>query len=394
LIECKWATSYTLPVGATWVSGLYIANFTAITSGKQSRTWFVVRNDSSKSDLVFQSAFTTFQAYNSFGTGANGQSVTRSLYTSNSTGGIAAQKVSYDRPFAQETIAPWELNNPMNYEYNMIRWLESQGYDVTYLTNLDVHSSPALLLNHKTYLSVAHDEYWSLEMRNAVEGARDKGVNLGFFSANTAYWRIRFEPSSSGVANRVEVCYKYPALGFVDPVAPTDRWRDSDNNRPENAMLGVMYIGDNDLILADLGQDFLPINTTDKYYANTGLSNLTHLSQLVGFEWDGVVDNTVYGASTNSTPPGLVVLSSSQVVASDIAPGLPSSYPEVSNAARYTAASGAHVFATGSIQWVWGLDSFGVNPSKVDQRVQQMAVNILGDMKARPASPSTGLVIP
>ena len=37
----------------------------------------------------------------------------------------------------------------------------------------------------KIVLSVGHDEYWSQEMRDAVTAARDAGVNLGFFTANS-----------------------------------------------------------------------------------------------------------------------------------------------------------------------------------------------------------------
>ena len=55
------------------------------------------------------------------------------------------------------------------------------GYDVTYSTNLDTHTSGARLLNFKGFLSVGHDEYWSKAMVDAAGNARDAGANLGFF---------------------------------------------------------------------------------------------------------------------------------------------------------------------------------------------------------------------
>jgi hypothetical protein len=382
LIECKWPTSYTLSVsGPDWTTGLYVANLTAASSGKQSQIWFVVRDDSSFSDIVFQSAFTTYQAYNNYGDG-----VQYSLYGFNSTNGIAAYKVSFDRPFAAVSTDPGRYDKITYNEYNMVRWLESQGYDVSYITNLDVHLNPAGLLQHKVYLSVGHDEYWSLEMRNAVEQARDsaKKVNLGFFSANTSYWRVRLESSSTGTPNRVMVCYKDAA---IDPQGTTALWRDPPNNRPENAMIGVMYVGDDSSNRLG-GYDYVVTNSGDPYYANTGLANGTHLSQLVGYEWDAVVNN-------GATPTGLVILSTATTNATDIAPSLPpGTNSNTSNAARYTAASGAKVFATGSIQWVWALDSFGVIPARVDPHAQQMAVNILSDMGAKPLTPSPGLIVP
>jgi hypothetical protein len=223
-------------------------------------------------------------------------------------------------------------------------------------------------------------------MRNAIEQARDstQKVNLGFFSANTGYWRVRMEPSTSGVPNRVMVCYKDAAL---DPQGTTGLWRDPPNNRPENGLIGVMYVGDNSYDQLG-GYDFVVTNSADPYYANTGLTNGTHLSQLVGYEWDAVVNNSF-------TPSGITILSSSPTTATTIAPSLPpGTSPNISNAVRYTAPSGAKVFATGSIQWMWGLDSLNTSPPRVDVRAQQLFVNVLSDMGARPLTPNSALIVP
>jgi hypothetical protein len=58
-------------------------NLTAQTTGKQSQIWFVVREDASQADLLFQSSFSslnTFLAYNNYGDGQR-----HSLYEYNST---------------------------------------------------------------------------------------------------------------------------------------------------------------------------------------------------------------------------------------------------------------------------------------------------------------------
>ena len=373
LVECNWSTGYTLPIGADWTSGLYMAKLKRASTGKESPVFFVVRDDNSNASVLFQSSFTTSAAYNRYGG--------YSLYEFNSTGGQRANKVSFDRP----SFEFFEYSHLLRYEYNMIRWMESQGYDITYVTNLDVHVNPSLMSQHRVFLDAGHDEYWSLEMRNAVEAARDSGKNLAFFSANTAYWRVRFEPSSSGVANRVMVCYKAPG----DPVAPTERFRDPSTNRPENGLMGVMYIGDHGALYG--GFDFVVSNASDPYYANTGLNNGDRLIALVGYEWDGIVNN-------GFSPTGLVTLGSSTVTPETIAPGIPVTTTQISNATRYTAPGGGKVFATGSIQWVWALDSDQgfdpVNPPRVDARAQQIFVNVLSDMGARPTTPNPGLVVP
>ena len=175
-----------------------------------------------------------------------------------------------------------------------------------------------------------------------LEQARDAGTNLAFFSANSAYWRVRFEPSGAGEPDRVMVCYKDPAAN--DPIAPTYRWRDPENNRPENALLGVMYTGD-DVFDKYGGYDHIVANSADPYYEFTGLNDGDALLGLVGFEWDAVVPN-------GFTPSGLVVLSQSIVDAKGVTSGLPpGTDTTISNAVRYTATSGAKVFATGA-RWL------------------------------------------
>jgi hypothetical protein len=66
----------------------------------------------------------------------------------------------------------------------------------------------------------------------------------------------------------------------------------------------------------------------------------------------------------------------------------------LSQSGRYTAGSGAKVFASGTIQWAWGLDSDDVNPAREDIRVKQITVNILADMGARPLVPDPNLIVP
>ncbi len=93
-----------------------------------------------------------------------------------------AYKVSYNRPFT--TRGPTPEDSPFNAEYPMVRWLERNGYDVSYFTGVDSDRSGAEILEHEAFLSVGHDEYWSAGQRQNVTAARDAGVNLAFFSGN------------------------------------------------------------------------------------------------------------------------------------------------------------------------------------------------------------------
>jgi hypothetical protein len=93
LTDCgNWAESAHWDVPANAVSGIYIAKLTRLDNSGSSHIAFIVRDDSSHSDLFFQASDTTWQAYNVYGG--------NSLYVGSTSfpAGHAA-KVSYNRPF-------------------------------------------------------------------------------------------------------------------------------------------------------------------------------------------------------------------------------------------------------------------------------------------------------
>lgn len=376
LIECDWKNPYILTIPDDWVSGVYLAKLTGSKSNKQSYIMFVVRDDFRPSDILFQSSVTTFQAYNNWGE--------KSLYRWNSTV-KQAYKVSFNRPYAASpnskaaygvgagefltNFQPANRVSSAGWEYNMVRWLEKEGYDVSYCTNIDTHFNKRLLLKPKAFLSVGHDEYWSYDMRQNIENARDEGVNLGFFSANTCYWQIRLEPSRiTGESNRTIVSYKEmaandPFLRVRDEFSEkrvTTLWRDELINRPEDSLIGVMY--ETFQVDADITLDDAP----EWLLANTGLKKGDKLAGLLGYEVDKIYGNA---------PKSLIrVCHSPYEYKGDTRYG---------NSTLYTADSGAIVFAAGTIQWSWGLDDFNaplLRSSRFNLGVQQITRNVLDKM--------------
>ncbi|HEX2908929.1 MAG TPA: N,N-dimethylformamidase beta subunit family domain-containing protein [Phototrophicaceae bacterium] len=393
LITCsRWAASYRLTIPQEWVSGIYIGKLVRRDNGGENQILFVVRDDERASDILYQMSTTTYQAYNGYGG--------KSIYNFNSgecptvSENARAVKTSMNRPYGSMIGSVFNPNIYDYVEYPLVHWLESQGYDVTYSTNLDTHRSGLpnaknALLSHKLFVSSGHDEYWTQEMRNAVTAARDAGVNLAFFSSNVAYWRIRLENDPiTGKADSVMVGYKTTESGQPDPVMATGTYRDPAGvNNPENELVGIQYMGDN-------GQIFFPVRVTteqgqDRIYRNTGLDAMpanTYINlgkNLVGWEWDQVVDN-------GHTPDGLTILAESPSYGAKLmdAGRYYDVSTNVSHITRYTAPSGATVFATGTNQFSWGLAIVEPNPI-----IQQMVYNVFADMGIQPATPAETLII-
>src|SRR5579885_819337 len=243
LVDCNWNNPYTVVTNdpsdpSKWLSGTYLVKLTGTVSGKQQYIFFVVRDDNRASDLLYQVATTTYEAYNNYGG--------KSLYAYNSIGPQAV-KVSFNRPYLDGRGS----GNFLNFDLDMVAFLEQQGYDVSYSTSVDTHRNGPNLLLHRVLLFIGHDEYWSYEMRTNVATARNLGASLGFFSANDCYWQIRFEQSpATGDANRVIVAYK--ETWQQDPATQdpstyylvTTRWRDPHvtlPGNPEDGLIGEMY---------------------------------------------------------------------------------------------------------------------------------------------------------
>ncbi len=360
--ECNWVPDTTITIPGTWTTGVYLALLTNA-RGFQNYMTFVVRDDARKADFLFQQSVTTYQAYNNFpDDGKTGKSLyDYNSYGANTVSGTPrAVKVSFNRPYTD--LGDGQFTQ---YEIYFVQWMESQGYDVSYSTDVDTHANGAALLSRKAFISLGHDEYWSKAMRDAAEQARNSGVSLGFFGANIAYWQVRFESSPlNGVANRVLVCYKDQTTDPVQGPTTTVQFRDPFLNRPEQSLLGIMSSAVSNSSFDQPPLTYVVTNSSHWAYAGTGLVNGSTVPQIVGYETDRQF--TEYPLP--SFVPGTYTLLSHSPV-TDIYSGL----ADYQSSSVYQAPSGAWVFAAGSIDWSWAL----LNPGYVSTPLQQMTRNIL-----------------
>jgi hypothetical protein len=391
LLDCgNWAVSAAWRVPDDAVSGVYLAKLTRTDTGGASHVPFVVRDDGAGADILFQTADTTWQAYNRFG----GASLYTGSPTDNYETATRARKVSYNRPF----ITRGDDNGRsflFSAEYPAIRFLERNGYHVAYATGIDTDRRGVdALRRHRVFLSVGHDEYWSAAQRGTVEAARDAGVHLIFLSGNEVFWRIRYEPSTvDGDSRRTLVCYKDsfdPADG--DPSGePTGTWRDprlrvgaNAPNIPENALTGTLFMANE--------ADFPVAVTADegrlRFWRHTGLDSMRSAStrlapHTVGYESDEDPDN-------GYRPAGLIRLSTASGPSPQQMTGVGMDTVDVTTTHHltlYRATSGSLVFSAGTVQWTWGLDRHHDGArSPADRRIQQATVNLLADMGVQPAT--------
>jgi len=400
LLDCgNWAVSASWNVPANATSGIYFARVMRPDTGGASHIVFIVRNDASHSDLLFQTSDTTWQAYNDYG----GQN----LYGCNGAFNLSCRafKVSYNRPFHTRAFQQEAVTWVFNAEYPMVRWLEANGYDVSYFTDIDTERNAALIKNHKGWISNGHDEYWSAGARSSVTAARDAGVHLAFFSGNTMFWKTRWENSIDGSATpmRTLVCYKETAANAViDPLDPptwTGTWRDTrfsppaDGGQPENAVMGTLF-------RMNGGQDgTITVPQADgqmRFWRNTpaasqGPGQLALAPGTIGAEFDDDEDNGFRPAglielsNTSITDPNNFLIDFGSIYGSGTA---------IHKVTLYKAKSGALVFATGTYQWAWGLDANHDNAdlgSTTDIGMQQATVNLFADMGVQPATLQSGL---
>jgi len=428
IIACQWSGdglgngSYTLdtslpPDGSNtsdWTSGIYLALLTTqqvqyptgcgstgndpCDPDHQSYIIFAIREDSRNSQILYQQPVSSYEAYNNYPSdGTYGKSLydsgsfgpTPSVFSATEPTATRAANVSFDRPYTYTDHTG--AGDFLHWELYFVRWMERNGYDVTYTTDVDTHSGVTVLTNHKAALVVGHPEYWTHEMRQAFETARDSGVSLAFFAANSVYSQIRLEPSQiTGSPNRVIVAYKdaladpdgYP---FDNPniSLTTVPFRSDPLDNPEQTLLGSMYA---DYFNAELpAAPYVVQNSTNWVYAGTNFSDGSSIPGITGYELDQVFSNF----------PGPVADPNTYFSLSN-SPFTGANGTNFANATIYEAPSGAWVFNAATIDWSWGLDNY-VPPAGIDTRgapapsaqLQKITANLLTRfLAARPASPT------
>ncbi len=357
LVRANWPVTDSIRIERNWTSGYYAARLISPDGGQVNAVLFVVTDPpTERSQILVEVPVNTWEAYNSWGG--------KSLYNFNSDGQVPANRVSFDRPWApgsQSQFFAWGIQ--------LVRFLEREGYDVSYTTDVDVDRDPAELQRHALVIVNGHGEYWTGRMRDAFDAARNAGVNLAFIGANIGYWQVRYEDD-----RRTVVGYKELPDPVMDPALRTTLFRLLAPSKVECALLGVQHQGSlRRSGMPPVDYTVNPAALSDPWFAGTGFTATSVLPDLVGPEWDQVVSPHLAPACKFSN---LTVFFHHE--------GTPGN----ADAVRYVARSGARVFSAGSLQFAWGLDTFLTeergHTAPADPRLQQFMRNALADLTSPP----------
>ncbi|MEO2045188.1 MAG: N,N-dimethylformamidase beta subunit family domain-containing protein [Pirellulales bacterium] len=361
LRNCQWPVSAELVIPDDWVSGVYVGKLTAAHEKLQSYVIFIVRDDRPV-DLLFQCSDHTWQAYNRWPSQF-------ALYDDGESqwywGGDV--QVSFNRPYGKYCQI---LDQPLTqgsgefflWEYPFVYWLESHGYDVSYLSNQDTHFDPARILQSRGFLSVGHDEYWTLDMFRNVQHAIRQGVSVGFFSGDAVFGRIDYDPGSRA----------FERLAIFGPPGGTRDFasiRTLPHQQPyANSLIGAHSTGQ-----VTGGADWVCKLPDHWIYQQTGMKQGDSIPGMIGWEWHG-----------DPAPiTGLEIVASGPTQS---APGKP-------NGGEYTATvypgpQDNFVFNASTCWWADGLSEppgyvrpqVYTTPLGPDRRIEQITQNVLNRM--------------
>jgi hypothetical protein len=258
---CGWPERFALTIPATWPTGVLRLTITA--EGQSSDHMVVLRPAQPTSRLLFILTTGTWAAYNDWGGSNHYQGLT------GPQGRDFAPHVSLLRPWAKGLVR-WPDGAPriphrsppltkpryphMEYarahgiskkyassgwaafERPFALWCETQGIALDYATQHDIHRDPTLLDAYPRATIVGHDEYWTWEMRDALDRWTAIGGQLARFAGNF-FWQIRL--SDDGLT---QTCFKSRAHA-EDPLAATPRitsyWDDPATARPATRTMGL-----------------------------------------------------------------------------------------------------------------------------------------------------------
>jgi N,N-dimethylformamidase len=211
---CNWQTDFTVPVGS-WDSGFHVVKLEGA-YGMRQYIPFVVKPQQPRHKVALLLPYLTHNAYNHWGG--------HFQYTWDER--AARRRITTQRPFANAYIeAPGFIDVRFHGDLLLMKWFADNNVAYDCYQDLDLHT-PSWLSQYKVLVLATHPEYWSPEMRTALEAYLANGGRVIYTGGNGMYERVDYNASGGFVLHR-----------NVDG----NRWLWRDQGRPESQVLGVAY---------------------------------------------------------------------------------------------------------------------------------------------------------
>lgn len=243
MVSCaSWARSLTMVVTKDFVPGDYLLKLVS-RGNAQSYVLLTIWDPSSKATYLVMNRSLVEQGWNTYGgysfyQGKGPCILNPAPYPVCNR----ARVVSFDRPYDGNGSSDFIDN-----EYPLVQFMEEQGLDLTYCTDVCVSEHPSTLLRHRALIGLDHDETWTNSERVGALNALRAGVNMAFLGAATLVRHARLQPSPLG-SDREEVDYRNsredPLNGHGDPMEVTgNTWSSPPTSWESSSFVGQIYSG-------------------------------------------------------------------------------------------------------------------------------------------------------
>ncbi len=280
---CGWPPAVTVTIGDDWRSGYYDIVLSD-SQGAECHHFVCVKapRGGSGARAVLALTTNTLHAYNYWG-GASAYAHVEDLMARRATlpeaMARAIGRLSSQRPFPPLLLSapadmprlvnlekrgfeerPWAGADPgwsrahgqspydgsagflNKWEHHFVRWAETEGLDLDYVTDYDLDADPGAIADYATLVLVGHSEYWSGPQRLAVDRFVEAGGNLACLSGNTAFWKVRWEDEGNTL-----VCHKWRGfeqdpVSVATPSEGTHLWSHPAFGWPEAATTGLSFL--------------------------------------------------------------------------------------------------------------------------------------------------------
>jgi hypothetical protein len=271
---CGWQPTHRFVIPDEWSSGAYRLTLTAARADgsvfSSHHLFILCPAPGNRSGRLLQVAATgTWTAYNTWGGSNHYQGIT------GASRGEFATHVSTQRPWCRGFVVlpddaprvPLEIETPpatipryphmewayatghskkyassgwASYDGHFFRWAERSGYEIDLISQHELHFNPGITEGYDCIVCVGHDEYWTWEMRDAIDSFVERGGHAARFAGNFM-WQTRIEDEG-----RTQVCYKYRARAEDpayrdggDVTRATNSWEVPEIGRPGAMTFGL-----------------------------------------------------------------------------------------------------------------------------------------------------------